>query len=176
MKIKQKITYIVAIFGIVAIGAMTVAPSALAAGPQKKCGDANTSIIGCKGVDDNKAETSAVWKLLLIGLNIMTAGIGILAVGGIAYGAVLYTTASSKPEQVKKAMTIITNVVIGIVAYGMMFLVLNFLVPGGIFTASVSPSSATTIAASIEPSKFTNLASVDVSKVRPFNTKSDKGL
>jgi hypothetical protein len=60
--------------------------------------------------------------------------VGVLGVAGIVYGAVLYTTAADKAEQTKKAIGIITNVVIGIIAYALMYLVLNFLIPGGIFT------------------------------------------
>lgn len=75
-----------------------------------------------------------IWQLLMLTLKVLTAGIGIAAVGGIVYGALLYTTAEDKPEQTKKAIGIITNVVIGLVFYGLMYILLNFLIPGGIFT------------------------------------------
>lgn len=52
---------------------------------------------------------------------------------GIVYGSILYTSAGGNAEQTKKAMGIITNVVIGIIAYGLMYVGLNFLVPGGVF-------------------------------------------
>lgn len=81
-----------------------------------------------KNVSDN-----GVWGVLLLVINILTGGIAIAAVGGIVYGSILYTTAGGSPEQVKKAMGIITNVVIGVVAYALMFSGLNFLIPGGIF-------------------------------------------
>jgi hypothetical protein len=70
---------------------------------------------------------------LILVINILTAGVGIAAIGGIVYGAVLYTTAGGSQEQVKKAISIITNVVIGIVAYALMWALLNFLIPGGVF-------------------------------------------
>ena len=69
----------------------------------------------------------------MIALNILTAGVGIIAVGGIVYGAILYTTAEDKADQVKKATDIITNVVIGLVMFGLMYAGLNFIVPGGVF-------------------------------------------
>lgn len=111
--------------------------------PGNCCGTINVSIIGgtvCDGMDNNNkdpktsTQTNGVWKLLIFALNIMTAGVGILGVAGIVYGSVLYTTASDKAEQTKKAIGVITNVVIGIVAYGLMYIGLNFLIPGGIFT------------------------------------------
>lgn len=98
------------------------------------CGDAKTSIISCtQGSGGTSAKDTGVWGILLVALNILTAGVGILAVGGIVYGSVLYASAGDKAEQTKQAITTITNVVIGLVAYGLMYLVLNFLIPGGIF-------------------------------------------
>lgn len=79
-------------------------------------------------------QSSGVWGLLLLVINIMTAGIGILAVAGIVYGSILYASAGGSPENTKKAMGIITNVVIGILAYALMYAVLNFIIPGGLFT------------------------------------------
>lgn len=141
MNIKQKIVTL----GLLLVAAAAFVPTlpAAAACDTKNgnicCGDTATSIIGgstCSGINDKSANSqdSGVWKILIFILQIMTAGVGILAVGGIVFGAVLYTTAGDKPEQTKKAIGIITNVVIGIVAYGLMYLVLNFLIPGGIFT------------------------------------------
>jgi hypothetical protein len=51
------------------------------------------------------------------------------------YGAVLYTSAGGNQEQVKKARTIFTNVAIGIIAFAAMWSLLNWLVPGGVFSA-----------------------------------------
>lgn len=106
-------------------------------GATECCGNVKTSIIGgtiCdSGGDNSSAENSTIWNLLMEVLKVMTAGVGIAAVGGIVYGALLYTTAEDKPDQTKKAISIITNVVIGLVAYGLMYVGLNFLIPGGIF-------------------------------------------
>jgi len=130
--IKQKISFL--IFGLVlGTGALVGAP-VTANAATSSCGGVTTSIISCpqkKGA--TKAEDSAVWGVLLIVLNIMTAGVGILAVGGIVYGSILYASAGDKAEQTKKAITVITNVVIGIAAFGLMYVFLNFLVPGGVF-------------------------------------------
>ncbi|MFI5212828.1 MAG: hypothetical protein ACHQTE_02610 [Candidatus Saccharimonadales bacterium] len=131
MKIKQ--TIIACVFALsLALGSLSFVNIATAA----TCGGADTAIISCtQGKGATTAQDSGVWALLLLALNIMTAGVGILAVGGIVYGSILYTTAADKAEQTKKAVGIITNVVIGVVAYGLMFVLLNFLVPGGIFTS-----------------------------------------
>jgi len=115
------------------------------------CGGVQTSIVSCdqspcpnngevtngKCPDGSKPSTKAqdtgAWGILLVAINILTAGIGVAAVGGIVYGAILYTSAGGSEEQVKKAMGIIQNVVIGVIAYALMYSGLNFLIPGGLF-------------------------------------------
>jgi len=91
----------------------------------------------CKGdvLPNKNTATSGIWGLLLYAINILTAGIGIAAVGGVLYGSILYTTASGNPEQTKKAKVTIVNVVIGLVAYALMYSFLNFIIPGGLFTS-----------------------------------------
>ena len=134
MKIKQTVKSIflgaLLVFTLLAV----MAPLSASAAKNKGC-EADTAIIECKNVntDLEGVQNSGVWSLLLTAINILTAGVGIAAIGGIIYGAILYTSAGGSPEQVKKAMGIITNVVIGVVAYAMMFAGLNFLIPGGIF-------------------------------------------
>lgn len=129
MKIKQKTIIFLALLAT-SLGLLTVQPVMAA------CGKAETSIINCSDVDEKSSDPqdSAVWKLLIQALHIMTAGVGILAVGGIVYGSILYAGAADKVEQTKKAIGIILNVVLGLVAYLAMYLFLNFLIPGGIFT------------------------------------------
>ncbi len=99
------------------------------------CGGVQTAIIKCpQNNGSSNVEDNGIWGLLLLVLNIMTAGVGILAVGGIVYGAILYTTAEDRADQIKKATDIITNVVIGLVAFALMWAGLNFLIPGGVFS------------------------------------------
>lgn len=116
--------------GVAVVGA----PVAMA---QQKCGETDTAIIGeavCGDVKkDGTGQNSGIWAILILVLNILTAGVGIAAVGGIVYGAVLYSSAGDKQDQTKKAISTITNVVVGIIAYALMYLILNFLIPGGIF-------------------------------------------
>jgi hypothetical protein len=62
----------------------------------------------------------------------MTVIIGIVAVGGIAYAAILYASARDNQNQVNEAMTIIRNIVIGILLYGFTIVIINWLIPGGV--------------------------------------------
>lgn len=134
MKIKQKIiTLLVVVFSLFgAVGTALMAPTPAFAA----CGGAkDTSIINCsQGSGGASAKDNGVWGILVIALNIMTAGVGILAVGGIVYGAILYASAGDNASQTKQAIELIRNVVIGVISFGLMYMVLNFLIPGGIFS------------------------------------------
>ena len=93
-----------------------------------------TAIIKCDIPDDAEGvEKSGLWSILMLVINILTAGVGVVALAGIVYGSILYTSAGGNQEQVKKAMGIFTNIVIGIIAFAGMWALLNFLVPGGVF-------------------------------------------
>lgn len=133
MKTKQTLLVVSAIVASL-WGAMTVVPIANAT---PSCNGTPTAIVDCGGTaDDNKSgkvSDNAIWKLLVMTLRIMAAGVGILAVAGISYAAVLYVTAADSAEQIKKSKTMITNVVIGIIAFALMYAFLNFLIPGGVF-------------------------------------------
>ncbi|HMH70196.1 MAG TPA: hypothetical protein VK502_02260 [Candidatus Saccharimonadales bacterium] len=128
MNIKQKVITLALALSSLLVISSSLTPVALA-----DCGEAKTSVINCATGSGTTAKDSAIWQVLLIILNIMTAGIGILAVGGIVYGSIMYASAGDKADQTKKAIEVITNVVIGIVAYGLMYVVINFLIPGGLF-------------------------------------------
>jgi len=132
MSIKQKINQIVIGLSILASPLLIIGSplTAFAA----TCGGVQTTIISCTqdGTGTN-VNNSGVWGLLLLAINILTAGVGVAAVGGIVYGSILYTSAGGSPDGVKKAREVITNVVIGIVAYALMYSILNFIIPGGLF-------------------------------------------
>jgi hypothetical protein len=133
MKLKQKIKAFlisaVAIAGIIA----PLTPTLVSA--DGTCAGVKTSIISCSqtGGQSSDPKQSGIWGILILAINILTAGVGLAAVGGVIYGAVLYTTAGGAQEQVKKAIGILTNVAIGVVAYAIMWAFLNFLIPGGVF-------------------------------------------
>ncbi|MGK2896578.1 MAG: hypothetical protein ACSLEY_03200, partial [Candidatus Saccharimonadales bacterium] len=77
------------------------------------CGGADTAIIKCNADNSGGITNNAIWALLIMAINILTAGIGIAAVGGIIYGSMLYTTAGDNDGQVKQSKKVIRNVVIG---------------------------------------------------------------
>ncbi len=148
MKIKQ--TFKQLLFGLAAVVGLSMVSGTVAMA--QSCGvDQNgnpikTGVIDCSSVpdkdtngdgtiDEKDIDQNGIWRLLLIAINVLTAGVGIAALGGIVYGAILYTTAGGSTEQTKKALEFIRNVIIGLLAYALMFALLNFIIPGGLFSS-----------------------------------------
>jgi len=98
------------------------------------CGGVKTAIVKCDADNSGDLNKNGIWALLLIVINVMTVGVGVLAVAGIVYGSILYTTAEDKADQVNKAVDIIRNVIIGLIAFALMWALLNFIIPGGVFS------------------------------------------
>lgn len=153
MKIKQTLKGSIAL-AVVALGLMLVTlPIPVGA---ISCGGIPTGIVSCgetgggtckdgtvvkkdqpcadKSTPVAILESTGAWGILVLAIKIMTAGVGVLAVAGIVYGSILYTSAGDSSEKVSKAREVIRNVVIGILAYALMYSVLNFIIPGGLFT------------------------------------------
>lgn len=133
MNMKQTMISVVA--GVLLAGAVVlVAGGVLSVSAAPSCGGVDTAIISCQGDDgSNGAEGSGLWGLLLMAITILTAGVGVVALGGIVWGAVLYTSAGGNPEQVRKAKGIFMNVAIGVISFAGMYVLLNFIIPGGVF-------------------------------------------
>lgn len=132
MNIKQTIRNLV-LGGLLLLPVVTIAIPTN--GYAAQCGGVQTALIECEQDDKDatEIENTGLWGVLILVINILTAGVGIVAVAGFLYGGYLYITSGGSPEQVKKAKTVFTNIVIGVIAFGGMFALLNFLVPGGVF-------------------------------------------
>lgn len=92
----------------------------------EKCGDVDTAIdYGCSG------SGNPIFGVLLAIINFLAVGVGIAVVGGIIYGAIRYASANGNSAQTQQAIKIIVNAVLGLVLFGFMYALLNYLVPGG---------------------------------------------
>lgn len=120
---KRNIIVSVFITTVVITGVM-VTQSALAA----SCAGADTSVISCDGEGG-----TALINIVKQVIQILTAGVGVAAVGAVIFGAVLYTTSEGSPDKIKKAREIWTNTVIGLLMFAFMVAITNFIIPGGVF-------------------------------------------
>ena len=121
---------LLALFSGIAVATAMLAPSALAA----SCGNVETSIIDCSSANDTTG--SSVVALLVTAIQVLTGAVGIVAIGALIYAGILYAAASGNSSQVAKAKELIANTVIGLVLFAGMALLLNYLIPGGLFSGN----------------------------------------
>lgn len=81
--------------------------------------------------DDEKG--GGIFMILGIVLDVLTYGVGILAVVGFVMVGIMYTTARDNEGQVAKAKERLGQIVIGLVIYALLYALLQFLIPGGVF-------------------------------------------
>ncbi len=88
-----------------------------------------------KAINTNdSAQKSAFMKRITIYLRWLIVGIGILSVFGLVIAGIQYSAAQENPQSVAAAKTRINNIIIGILIYLTMFGMLQWLIPGGIFS------------------------------------------
>lgn len=91
------------------------------------CGEADTVLLQCD--EDGEA---TIFHILSTILDIVSVGIGILAVIGISITGIQILTAGGNAEKGTKAKRRMTEIVIGIVCYIALFAALKWLLPTGI--------------------------------------------
>lgn len=124
-KLQSLILTFAAVASLAAVPAYA-APATQSSG--NSCGGTKTQLIAC----DGKNGIEAIGGLIKLAVTVLTVLIGTVAVGGLAYAAILYAGARDNQNQVSSAITIIRNIVIGLIMYGFTIAIINWLVPGGV--------------------------------------------
>ena len=99
-------------------------------------GEIETSIIQIGGSNcykaDGDTEGDAIFEILNIVLNTLTFIVSAVGVLGIVITGIQYMTARDNDQQVAKAKMRLIQIVIGLVAYALLFGFLSWLIPGGL--------------------------------------------
>lgn len=93
----------------------------------------STSAKDAINVNNDGAKTDFMRRLATY-IKWLSLGLGILAVFGLVISGIQYAAAQDNPQAVSGAKTRIYNIVIGIVIFAFMFGLLQWLIPGGIFS------------------------------------------
>ena len=112
--------------------AVTVVGGALVARPAyaASCSEnkkVQTSILN--GDEACTEEGSGIKNLLVLVVDIMTAGVGVLGVVGIVIVGIQYLTASGNEEKTRKAKRRLFEIVLGVAAFVLLAALIKFLVP-----------------------------------------------
>lgn len=97
-------------------------------------GKVKTSLWGC--VDGGNGD--GIFFILNIVLTVLTYGVGIAGTLGIILCGIQYLTAKDNEQKVAKAKSNLFNIVIGLIAYALLWSFLQWLLPGGILNGSGS--------------------------------------
>lgn len=122
-----------------------------AGGGSGECAGEKTDFFAC-----DADGSDAIVGILRIIILIVSVGVGVVAVGGIVYGAILYAGAQDNQDQVRQSIKVIRNVIIGLLLYIFMVTILNFLVPGGVFGGAEPETPETTNGTNTQNTNTTN--------------------
>ncbi len=114
---------LIIIAAIMAMGMMT--PSLAFADNKADDNCVETSILGNGQVCDNEGDS--IINVLKLVVDIMSIGIGILGVIGITIVGIQYLTAGGSEEKTRKAKRRLFEIIIGLVAYAIIYGILQWL-------------------------------------------------
>lgn len=86
-----------------------------------------TNLFGEIDTDD---KGSGIKRLLSLVVTVLLYGIGVAAVIGVVWAGILYLTARDNEAQMAKAKTRLLEVAVGLIAWAMLFTLLQWLIPG----------------------------------------------
>lgn len=114
------------------------------------CSGADTSILECEGGGD-----AGIWHILLLTIDIMSIGIGIIALIGILIFGIQYLTAAGDLNKTTKAKRRLYEIVIGLVAWVVLYSLCEWLMPGGKlgFTSDITNISLSLNQSTLEAGK-----------------------
>ena len=122
--LKRLIVSAMLALGVLApVTAVTVSTPVMAICPE---GEVDTNLFGCVPVDD---QGGGIKRLLSLVVTVLLYGIGVAAVIGVVVAGILYLTARDNEAQVAKAKTRLIEVAIGLLAWALLFTILQWLIP-----------------------------------------------
>lgn len=65
-------------------------------------------------------------------IKLLSATVGIVVVAAVIFGGIQFSSSGGDPQKVANAKKHITNAIIALVAYVLLFAFLNFIIPGGL--------------------------------------------
>lgn len=99
----------------------------------KNCAGVDTAFLSCQIPAAFGLQGTGIGAMLTIAINIMTIIAGTVAVGALVYAGIIYSSSRDDSTQVKKAKDIIKNTIVGLVLFVALYIVIEFIVPGGVF-------------------------------------------
>jgi hypothetical protein len=87
----------------------------------------------CNGSSCTNTNCDLVKQYLIPFIDFLAGGVGLIVTIMIVIGGIQYTTSQDNPQAVSAAKNRIVNAIIALIMFGLMWSLLQWLVPGGIF-------------------------------------------
>lgn len=81
---------------------------------------------------ENCVNNNPLTQTILIAINFLSAAVGIVVIIAIVIGGIQYSTAGGNPNATSAAKKRILNAIIALVAYMLLFMFLQWIIPGGL--------------------------------------------
>lgn len=120
----KRLFTLIASTGLVAAMSLSLLASPVV-GAADPCKDLDTSVIKCDTQGGNP-----IMSLVMQVTNFLSIGVGILVVGGIVWGSLLYTTSNGEPGKAQQGITVIVNAVLGLILFIFAYAIIDYLTPG----------------------------------------------
>ena len=91
--------------------------------------------VNCVPLGGTDVQTNPIFIYVSAILKVVAGLAGLACLGGFIWGTIMYTTARANAGQTEKARMVMLNSIIGLLLFIFMFAILQFLVPGGVFTS-----------------------------------------
>ena len=104
-----------------------------------QCGKGDNAVdtkfdFGCVGDDYDGDTLNPILDVLYAIIRFLSLGVGIVIVGSIIWAGIQYSSSQGNPEQTQAAKSRIQNAITGLVLYMFIYALIQYLVPGGLFT------------------------------------------
>ncbi len=90
--------------------------------------------VHCFPVNGDSIQTNPIFLYVGGILKVASGLAGIATLGGIVWASIMYVTARANAAQVEKARLIMVNSIIGLLLFIFMYAILQYLIPGGLFS------------------------------------------
>ena len=91
---------------------------------------------GCLGTDpptDNNRNVGAIEDFAYAVIRFLSVGVGLVLAASIVYAGIHYSMSSGNAEKTAEAKNRITNAIMALILYVLIFALIQYLVPGGLF-------------------------------------------
>jgi len=85
-------------------------------------------------VDNVPLEQNPIFEWMVYFINVATFGVLVLLVGSIVVGGIQYSVSQGNPQKTAAARDRIISALIGLALFSLMAVILQWLIPGGIFS------------------------------------------